>query len=254
MAEQTAISWADATFNPWIGCDEVSIERTGGGGCDHCYARELAQRYGWAKWGPKEPRHRTKDWGAPLRWDRKAAKAGTRPRVFCASLADVFDTHVDPQWRTDLWQIIRDTPNLRWMLLTKRIGNAARMLPPDWPFENAGLMATIVNQMEFDRDYHKLAETPATWHGISMEPLLGEIHIGEAKPDWIITGGESGRYFRHTNPDWIRSLREQCQRNDIAFHFKQWGGVNPKANGCELDGREYKAFPAALANPSQDGV
>jgi protein gp37 len=159
MGERTEISWADATFNPWIGCTEVSTERTGGGGCDNCYARTLAERYGWAKWGAGQPRHRTKNWNAPRQWDRKAAASGDRPRVFCASLADVFDNEVPDPWRDDLWQLIRETPHLRWMLLTKRIGNAAKMVPADWPFAHVGIMATIINQMEFDRDYHKLAQT-----------------------------------------------------------------------------------------------
>jgi protein gp37 len=247
MAETTNISWCDSTWNPWIGCTEVSTAAQGGGGCDNCYARTLAERYGWAKWGAGQPRHRTKNWNAPRQWDRKAAASGNRPRVFCASLADVFDNEVPDEWRTDLWQLIRETPHLRWMLLTKRIGNAARMVPADWPFAHVGIMATIINQMEFDRDYHKLASTPAAWHGISAEPLLGPINIGDARPDWIITGGESGSQHRYTDPAWVRGLRDQCSRNGIAFHHKQWGGVRPKANGCELDGREHKAFPQMLA-------
>lgn len=172
---------------------------------------------------------------------------GQRPRVFCASLADVFDNEVDPAWRTDLWDLIRQTPNLRWMLLTKRIGNARKMLPSDWPFPHAGLMATLANQEEWDRDYPKLAALPTAWHGVSAEPLLGPIDIGDARPDWIITGGESGPQHRPIEVAWVRSLRDQCHRNGIAFHHKQWGGIRPKSNGCKLDGVEHKQFPAALA-------
>jgi protein gp37 len=173
--------------------------------------------------------------------------AGYRPKVFCASLADVFDNAVDQQWRVRLWQLLRDTPNLQWMLLTKRIGNAHKMLPNDWPFPNAGLMATLANQEEWNRDYRKLAALPAAWRGVSAEPLLGAIDIGEARPDWIIVGGESGPKYRYTNPVWVRGLRDQCAKSGVTFHFKQWGGIKPKANGCELDGREHKGFPAALA-------
>lgn len=168
-------------------------------------------------------------------------------RVFCASLADVFDNEVDPNWRDDLWRLIKQTPNLRWLLLSKRIGNAPKMLPPDWPYPNAGLMATLANQAEWDRDFPKLMRVPSAWHGVSAEPLLGPINIGDAKPDWIITGGESGANFRVTEVEWVRSLRNQCAANGIAFHHKQWGGIRPKSNGCELDGREHKEFPAALA-------
>lgn len=246
MAEHTEISWADATFNPWIGCKRVSPA------CDHCYAATQNAFRKWVPaWGSGVPRRRTKTWGDPVRWNRLAALTGQRPRVFCASLADVFDNEVDPVWRQDLWQLIKATPNLRWMLLTKRIGNAQKMLPPDWPdgFSHVGLMATIANQDEWDRDYHKLARLPAAWWGVSAEPLLGPIDIASEfpRPDWLIAGGESGAHYRRPDPAWVRSLRDQCAETGIAFHFKQWGGLRPKSNGCELDGREHKAFPQALA-------
>lgn len=242
MAEHTAISWADATFNPWIGCTRVSPA------CDHCYAARDNERRKWVPgWGTGVPRRRTKTWGDPKKWNRQAAITGYRPRVFCASLADVFDNEVDQTWRVDLWQLLRETPNLRWMLLTKRIGNAAKMLPSDWPFPHVGLMSTLENQTTWDRDYPKLAALAAAWRGVSAEPLLGPINIGDARPDWLITGGESGPKYRFTDPAWVRSLRDQCATNGIAFHHKQWGGVRPKENGCEIDGREWKGFPTALA-------
>lgn len=242
MAEQTAISWADATFNPWIGCTRVSPA------CDFCYAARDNERRKWVPgWGTGVPRRRTKTWGDPVKWNKQAAISGYRPRVFCASLADVFDNEVDQSWRVDLWALLRATPNLRWMLLTKRIGNAAKMLPSDWPFPHVGLMSTLENQEVWDRDYPKLARTPAAWHGVSAEPLLGPINIGDAKPDWIITGGESGPKHRSTDPNWIRAIRDACAANGIAFHHKQWGGNRPKENGCVIDGREWKDFPAALA-------
>jgi len=242
MAEQTAISWADATFNPWIGCTKVSPA------CDHCYAARDNKRRKWVDgWGAGVPRRRTKTWGDPKRWNSKAEQTGYRPRVFCASLADVFDNEVDPAWRADLWQLIRETPNLRWMLVTKRIGNVAKMVPDDWPLPHVGLISTIVTQEEWDRDWPKLKRTPSPWRGISMEPLLGPIYIGDERPDWIITGGESGAVCRITRPEWVRSLRDQCEANGIAFHHKQWGGARPADNGCLVDGIEYKDFPAALA-------
>jgi protein gp37 len=242
MGENSAISWTDHTFNPWIGCTKVSP------GCDHCYAEsDFDLRKGRVKWGAGNPRSRTKTWNDPPKWNREAAKTGYRPRIFCSSLADVFDNEVDPLWRADLWDVIRATPLLRWMLLTKRIGNVMKMLPDDWPFPHVGIMSTIVNQEEWDRDYPKLVAVPAPWHGVSMEPLLGLVDIGEARPDWIITGGESGSGHRYIDPSWVRSLRDQCARNGIAFHHKQWGGLRPKQNGCEIDGREWKEFPTALA-------
>jgi protein gp37 len=135
MAERTAISWSDSTFNPWIGCTRVSPA------CEDCYAERDNKRRKWTKgWGPGVPRHRTTRsyWNGALTWDHKAKETGYRPRIFCASLADVFDNEVPPEWRDDLWRLIRGTPNLRWMLLTKRIGNAPKMLPPDWPYSPWG--------------------------------------------------------------------------------------------------------------------
>lgn len=242
MAELSNISWTDATFNPWIGCTRVSPA------CDHCYAARDNERRQWvAGWGAGVPRRRTKSWGDPLRWNRKAAISGRPLRVFCASLADVFDNEVEQAWRDDLWQLLRETPNLRWILLTKRIGNAVKMLPSDWPFKNAGLMSTLENQAVWDRDFHKLMAIPAAWHGVSAEPLLGRIDIGAAKPDWIITGGESGAAFRPLDMDAVRHLRDQCAHNGITFHHKQNGGVRGKDAGCLVDGAEHKNFPPALA-------
>ena len=242
MAEQSAISWTDATFNPWIGCTRVSPA------CDRCYAARDNERRKWVPgWGAGIQRRRTKTWNDPIKWNKKAIETGYKPRVFCASLADVFDNEVDQAWRDDLWALLRATPNLRWMLLTKRIGNAKKMLPQDWPYPHVGLMATLENQEVWDRDFHKLIETPAAWHGVSAEPLLGRINIGDARPDWIITGGESGHGFRELDMEAVRSLRDQCARNGITFHHKQNGGLRGKDAGCLVDGTEHKHFPPQLA-------
>ena len=174
MAETTAITWAHATFNPWEGCTKISP------GCDGCYAAARDDRFhSGVHWGPGAPRQRTApaNWRKPLAWNRKAAAAGKPFRVFCASLADVFDNAVDPEWRFDLWQLIEATPALTWMLLSKRIGNAAAMLPGVLP--NVWLLATVVNQEEAARDIPKLLATPAAVHGISYEPALGPLKLGQ---------------------------------------------------------------------------
>src|SRR4051794_32041999 len=113
MAENSGIEWTHHTFNPWIGCTKVSAA------CDHCYAETWDNRFGGGHWGPKATRRRTKNWSAPLKWDQQAQKQGVRYRVFCASLADVFDNRAPSEWRADLWQLIHDTTNLDWLLLTK---------------------------------------------------------------------------------------------------------------------------------------
>lgn len=243
MAENSSISWCDHTYNPWIGCTRVSP------GCDHCYAARDNERRKWVSaWGAE--RRRTKTWGDPLKWNRKAAETGYKPRIFCASLADVFDNEVPDEWRTDLWKLFDDTPNLRWIVLTKRIGNVAKMAPAKW-WPHVGIMATMVNQMEYDRDRLKLSAVPAPWRGISAEPLLGRIILdhkdAKANLNWIITGGESGPGFRPLDMDAVRYLRDQCGELGITFHHKQNGGVRGKDAGCLVDGIEHKHFPAALA-------
>ncbi|WP_347271011.1 phage Gp37/Gp68 family protein [Rhizorhabdus histidinilytica] len=224
MAENTKIAWCDMTFNPWIGCMKV------GPGCDHCYAETLATARLGVAWGAGAPRRRTAEstWKQPLAWNRRAAKLGIRYRVFCSSLADVFDNDVDPAWRVDLAMLIIATPHLDWLLLTKRIGNAKGFL---WAMfgatmpTNVWLGATIVNREEMLRDGPKLEATPAIVRFWSVEPMLGdlgEIPL-ELMPDWIIVGGESGPGARPMHPDWARSLRDQCAAAGVPFLFKQHG-------------------------------
>lgn len=247
MGETTKIGWADHTFNPWIGCTKVSPA------CDRCYAAEMSSRYGWAEWGAGEDRKRTSpsNWRKPIAWNRKAAEAGERRLVFCASLADVFDNEVDDLWRHDLFRLIEATPALTWLLLTKRIGNVLRMTDPErgQPLlpRNAALGATLANQEEYDRDRTKLAEAKRICQPVftfgSLEPLLGPVILDSNAPDWIIVGGESGNGARPMNPEWVRSLRDQCGRFERTFFFKQWGGRTPEAGGNLLDGREHCEFP-----------
>lgn len=264
MADRTKIEWADATFNPWIGCTKVSPA------CDHCYASVStpARALGVA-WGPGQPRRRTSaaNWKLPMRWEREHvafyAGHGHCRRVFCASLADVFDNEVPASWRADLFDLIRATPHLDWLLLTKRIGNAMAMIDEagGWsgggaagvrgPLPNVWLGATVANQTEADRDIPKLLRTPAKVRFLSIEPILGPINFrwtpyahqasGESyraylerrgavneyealrQIDWVIAGGESGPHARPAHPDWYRGLRDQCAAADVPFLFKQWG-------------------------------
>lgn len=249
MGEVTAIEWCDHTFNPWIGCTKVSPA------CDHCYAEALMDtRYGRARWGAGEDRVRTSasNWQQPRRWDRQAAKDGTRPFVFCASLADVFDNEVDPLWRRDLFALVESTPNLVWLLLTKRIGNVMKMTDPMRDGvclpRNVAIGATMVTQEEYDRDRMKLAEVKRHWQPLftfgSFEPLLGPIILDCNAPDQIIVGGESGRDARPMNPEWARSLHRQSVELGRVFNFKQMGGRGADKGGHTLDGKTYFARPA----------
>lgn len=188
--KNTKIEWAHHTFNPWIGCTKVSPA------CDHCYAENImASRMHVVQWGAGQPRKRTsaRNWNDPLRWNAEAERLGVRYRVFCASLADVFDNEIPEHWRWDLFRLIRATPHLDWLLLTKRIGNARAMMnyaasaadgdfvgAQCWdrsPWPNVWLGATICNQAEADRDIPKLLATPARVRFLSMEPLLGPVDL-----------------------------------------------------------------------------
>lgn len=196
MAENSKIEWCDHTFNPWIGCTKVCP------GCDRCYAEAMMDtRLGSVKWGAGQERKRTSatNWRLPIKWNAEAERSGTRPRVFCASLADVFDNEVPAQWRVDLLRLIRATPSLDWLLLTKRIGNAEAMLDEalfvvdhgmthgrtrwgEAPWANVWIGATICNQTEADRDIIKLLDVPARVHFVSVEPMLELIDLTRLRP------------------------------------------------------------------------
>lgn len=200
MTANSKIEWTDHTFNPWIGCARVSPA------CDHCYAEAMMDhRMHKVRWGAGQPRVRTStaNWRQPLHWNAQAAREGRRFRVFCASLADVFDNEVPAGWRADLFALIRSTPNLDWLLLTKRIGNAHTMMvmagayvmymrpysdpePSErWrieqPLPNVWLGATVVDQKEADRDIPKLLATPAAVRFLSIEPMLGPIDLRQLR-------------------------------------------------------------------------
>lgn len=282
MAENSKIEWTDHTFNPWIGCTKV------GPGCDNCYAEAReAKRFHRVQWGPGKPRHRTKTWSDPVKWNAAHeaffAAHGRRQRVFCASLADVFDNEVPKEWRRDLFQLIAETPNLDWLLLTKRIGNAKRMMDEiawnpsgpgpctEWqPMPNVWLGATIVNQEEADRDIPKLLATPAAVRFLSMEPLLGPVDLGayldgeetdyaatgkctgyRPPVDWVIAGGESGPAARPLHPNWARSLRDQCDAAGVPFLFKQWGEFTAGEPACHPGYPDDKESPWRLDQRGQ---
>ena len=231
MAENSKIEWTDHTFNPWIGCQKVSP------GCDHCYAETLSNRYGWVQWGPHGERKRTSEanWRKPRQWAKAARGTGKRPRVFCASLADVFDNQAPQEWRDDLFEMISETPELDWLLLTKRPENIDGMLPLSWRasagpnWDNVWLGTTCEDQPAYDRRWPILRAIPAAVHFISYEPAIGPLTLfGHGYyPDWIICGGESGPGARYMDPSWADNLMGECLDEGIAFFMKQMTGKKP---------------------------
>lgn len=240
MAETSKIEWCDATFNPWIGCTKVSP------GCDHCYAERQNAHRKWTAggaWGPHAARRRTSVsyWKQPHRWAQTLPnKLQRRPRVFCASLADWLDNQVPQQWRIDLALLVHATPQLDWLLLTKRIENFQRLSP--WPValpdggqagfpSNVWLGVTAEDQEHFDRRWKILSQIPASVRFISYEPALGIVWDisgnATANPDWVICGGESGPGARMMEPAWARDVQMQCRVRRVPFFMKQMTSKTP---------------------------
>lgn len=227
MAKDTSIEWADHTWSPVWGCTQVSKAETGGGGCDNCYAMTLAHRFGYGWNGEPMREFGDHHWNEPVRWNRRAAKAGTRPKVF-PSMCDPFDKDWPDGVRERFWRLVDATPYLTWLILTKRIGNYASLGPGAVIGRhpaNIWLGATIVNRAEMLRDAPKLKAAQARVDFWSYEPALGALGDipRELMPAWVIAGGESGARARPAHPDWFRSLRDQCAAAGVQFHFKQWG-------------------------------
>jgi len=174
MGENSRIEWCDHTFNPWLGCEKVSEA------CRNCYAQVDRIRWGQADlWQGRRQRTSLSIWRRPLKWNAEAKIAGTRPRVFCASLADVFEDRRDlAPWRADLWLLIRDTPHLDWLLLTEWPEHIKSMLPDDWGqgYRNVWLGTTVENDKRTDRVHH-LLQVDAAIRFVSIEPMISNIDL-----------------------------------------------------------------------------
>ena len=274
MARNSAIEWTHHTFNPWWGCTKVSAA------CANCYAEAWAHRVGQDVWGQGAQRRffTERHWHEPIAWDREARALGSRRRVFCASMADVFEDRkeLDP-WRERLWPVIEQTTSLDWLLLTKRPENVVGMSPwmDNWP-PNVWLGTTVEQQSLVHVRIQPLLENEAAVHFLSCEPLLGHLDLAPYldRLSWVIVGGESGGKARPLDPLWARALRDQCNAAGVAFHFKQWGAWYPvdgsggettrsstrltvrsghvmertskKAAGRTLDGRTWDETPLLL--------
>ncbi|PSR62134.1 hypothetical protein C8258_25835 [Nocardia sp. MDA0666] len=247
MADKSTIEWTEATWNPVTGCDRVSA------GCDHCYAMTLAKRLkamGAEKYqNDGDPRTSGPGFGVtihpeslniPLRW--------RQPRVvFVNSMSDLFHARVPIGFIRDVFDVMRDTPQHTYQVLTKRSLRLRRIADKlEWP-TNVWMGVSVESSEQLDRVDH-LREVPAKVRFLSCEPLLGALEplvldgIG-----WVIAGGESGVGHRPVDPEWVRGVRDACELAQVPFFFKQWGGRTPKALGRELDGRLWDDMPV-LAN------
>ncbi|WP_025915848.1 DUF5131 family protein [Herminiimonas sp. CN] len=254
MGKESKIEWTHHTFNPWWGCVRVSPA------CKFCYAESWAKRLGADIWGSKAERRFFTDthWHEPIKWNKEAAADGVRRRVFCASMADVFENRKDLHAsRERLWGLIEATPHLDWLLLTKRIEHVKKLAPwqGKWP-KNIWLGTSTEKQNWLEKRVDHLLAHDVVVRFVSAEPLLGQLDMAQwlAKPrsrtpgiNWVIAGGESGAHARWMNPVWAESLRDQCRAAGVPFHFKQWGhwapeeiikeGISAHAQRVEVVGR-----------------
>lgn len=251
MGTDSKVEWCHHTFNGWIGCEKVSAE------CKNCYAEvetfpRVQRGKGLELWGKNAARHITSDenWRKPFAWDRRACEAGERHRVFCSSLSDVFEDRPDlVAPRARLMHMIVDTPNLDWLLLTKRPENVDRLMPWIWP-RNTWLGVTGGTQKMFDERVERLLEIngPAI-HFVSIEPMLERVNVAWAlepvsrnRLRWVIVGGESGSKARRFDVRWAQEILWQCQTANtskitserVAYFLKQLGAnvgeSNPNAS------------------------
>lgn len=229
MGQQTGIEWCSHTFNPWRGCTKVSP------GCTHCYAETLSKRNPkvLGEWGPDGTRVIASEsmWKQPLKWDRAAEQAGERRRVFCASLADVFEDRKELNGpRERLFFLIEQTPHLDWLLLTKRPDFAHYWMcehyatPSNLP--NIWMGVSVEDQERANERIPELLRIPAAVRFLSVEPLLAPVDLTARACfafDWVIIGGESGPGARPCHTEWIRSIRDQCRGAGVACFVKQLG-------------------------------
>jgi protein gp37 len=244
MGERTEIAWTTHSFNGVLGCVEYSK------GCTNCYARTfVTNRMGKYLWGPAKttPRQITTDanWRKPVKWNQDAIDAGERHKVFAYSMADWAEDHpMVAEVRPRLFRLIRTTPGLDWLLLTKRAENIAGMLPNDWGpgYPNCWL-GTSIEDMDAAWRADELRKVQAAVRFVSYEPALGPLDDMPLDGiDWLIEGAESGGKRRPYNADWARSIRDRCAAAGVTFFRKQGPAFKP-GQFPELDGVLHYNFP-----------
>jgi protein gp37 len=246
MGDRSAIEWTEATWNPTTGCDRTSP------GCDNCYAMTLSKRLR-AMGQPKyqndgDPRTSGPGFKLTLHPDALDIPYGWRsPRViFVNSMSDLFHPEVSLAFIRSVFDVITDTPQHTYQVLTKRSKRLAQVADKlKWPVNLWMGVSVESDRYRFRIDH--LREVEAAVRFVSAEPLLGPLsNLDLTGIQWLIAGGESGPKARPVELPWVRDLRDQCGAHGVAFFFKQWGGRTPKAGGRRLDGHLYSATPQSL--------
>jgi protein gp37 len=226
MAKNSTIEWTEATWNPWHGCHKVSP------GCAHCYMYRDKKRYGQ---DPSVVVRSKTSFDVPHRW--KSPKM-----IFTCSWSDFFVADAD-EWRKEAWEVIRDTPQHTYQVLTKRPERILEHLPDGWPFQNVWLGVSVENPRFYWR-IESLKQIPASVRFLSLEPLLSSMAALPLEGiSWVVVGGESGPKCRPMKAEWVREIQRQCRKAKAAFFFKQWGGPRKDVTGRILDGKTWNAMP-----------
>ncbi len=241
MADNSAIEWTNATWNPVTGCTKISA------GCDNCYAERFAERFRGVKGHPYEGGFdltlRPERLDQPLKW--------RRPRmIFVNSMSDLFHKQVPSAFVDRVFDTMEQADWHEFQVLTKRSSLMRRYVNARYPDSPAPahiwLGTSVEDGTKLSRVRH-LRETNAAIRFLSLEPLIGPITSLDLDGiHWVIVGGESGPRARPMHPDWVRDLRDQCLARGVAFFFKQWGGLRPKSGGRTLDREEWNQWPNAL--------
>ena len=253
MAIGSSIEWTEATWNPIAGCTVLSP------GCTNCYAMRMARRL--EAMGQNKYRGTTRITGGRPKWtgrinlDERALeipgswKSGRL--VFVNSMSDLFHEAVPWDFITRIFDVMRSAPQHTFQILTKRAERLEELTRDfEWP-ENVWMGVSVENQNHFWR-IDRLRRVSSKVRFLSLEPLLGPIALNDLSGiDWVIAGGESGPFARPLQPEWVRSVRDDCIAQNVAFHFKQWGGKNKKSTGRVLDDRTWDQIPRRVSNLPQ---
>ena len=239
MGDKSSIEWTDATWNPVTGCTAISA------GCDHCYAELLSyrlQKMGAAKYrnGFEVTLH-PDALNQPLRWR-------TPRRVFVNSMSDLFHAHVPRDFVIQIWDMMARCPQHTFQVLTKRPERMARFTT-DYPAPANVWLGTSVEDSRVTRRIDFLRDCNSEVRFLSCEPLIGPLErLNLDGIHWVIAGGESGKFYRPIEPEWVRNIQKQCQSANVAFFFKQWGGLTPKSGGRVLDGQTWNEWPSVVCH------
>lgn len=238
MADSTSIEWTNATWNPVTGCTKI------GPGCDNCYAERFAERWRGIAGHPYEQGFDLTLW--PNRLTQPAA--WKKPRmIFVNSMSDLFHKHVDRSFIDQVFDVMERVDQHVYQVLTKRSSLMRAYIRDRYHTgkvpTHIWLGVSVEDAMHASRIEH-LKQVNSEARFISFEPLLGRIiDVNLSGIAWAIVGGESGPGARAMHPDWARQMRDICDRDGVAFFFKQWGGPRPKSGGRLLDGEEWNGFP-----------